>query len=240
MSTATSFQFIDAFPLCVADDSSTFYYYVRNLTLQQVMSFYWNTETFTITTSASASGTYPPTTGTYYSGTANGTLTLSPLGVTGDFTQDVFSGTTGTNGWLKTTSSFDYSLGQNSTQPRSRVCYASTFTAPYALYLNGDDSTKLNRTFFSFYFVIAKDSVNTGKFCVGYYYDIRFGFSGSGLTQYNIAYRPTSSGNDFNSGTFQINGVTFPYYCSTDLNPSSSGFTTSGGTMTVTSSNYTY
>lgn len=240
MSTATSFKSIGSFPLCPAGDSSTFYYYVRNLTLQQVMSFYWNTETFTITTSASASGTYPPTTGTYYSGTANGTLTLSPLGVTGDFTQDTFAGATGTAGWLKSTSGASYSLGQNSTQPKGRVCVPHPFTAPYALYLYGNDSTKLNRTFFTFDFSIAKDSVNAGKFCIGYSYNVGFGFSGVGLTQYNIFYQPTSSGNHFNSGTFQINGVTFPYYCSTDLPPSSSGFTTSGGTMTVTSSNYTY
>lgn len=204
------------------------------------MSFYWNTETFTITTSASVSGTYPPITGTYYSGTANGTLTLSPLGVTGDFTEDSFSGANGTLGWLKPTSSIYFSLGQNSTQPRDRVCIASGFSYPTALYLNGNDSTKFNRTGFSFYFIITKDSVNTGKFAIGYNYDVIFGFSAPGLLLYNIAYGKNSSSNDFNNGTFQINGITFPYYCSTDLPTSSSGFTTSGGTMTVTSSNYTY
>lgn len=241
MSTAAKFAALDVFPQCLRSSATagTFYQWTRNLTLAQVMAFYWNLETFTLTTSASVSGTYA---GKTYSGTANGTFTLSPLGVTGDWTADTFDQGSGpgTLGWTRAASGTTLSAGDSSTAPRARVCIQGTLdVAPLAISLN--DSRGSQYFSGSVYFVIATDSVNAGKYAIGSALFLYFPLTGSdsSVGTFLIYYISTSSGGGsypIANGTFTVGGFSFPYYSSTDL-PSA---TTSGGTLTATSSDYTY
>ncbi len=256
MSVAASFAALDVFPLCLKTSAAIdaafpgSFRWARNLTLAQVMSFYWNLETFALTTSASASGTFPGGGGgTAYSITANGTLTFSPLGATGDWTEDTFFGNfsvTGVTGWVRADSDGSIPLGRTSTKPRDRVCSVdySITVGPQAAYFIGEDSRGGTYASCDFQFIIATDSVNSGKYAVGYSFHAKFVSTPITPTFFYISYRHAGSGSPpssvFNTGSFTIGGVSFDYWCETDLPPTSTGFTTSGGTMVATSSDYTY
>lgn len=246
MSTATRFKFHQPFPVCIkttaeCDAISVAHDWVRNLTLTQVMAFFWNLETFTLTTAASVSATG-------YSGTANGTFTLSPLAVSGDWTEDFFGANNtppvSVNGWIEVDgTTAELAFGDVSTQPRERVCHQPLFKGAVALYLLGQDTRGSDYSYCYFDLIVARDSVNAGKYAIGHYMLADFPI-------FDVSGTPTPSGYHlgfstrltagFGSGTFTLGGITFPYHFGTTLPSGTPGYTATGGTVTATSSNYTY
>ena len=250
MSTATKFAFLGAFPICPAASAAIdavtpgYFTWARNLTLAQVMDFYWNVENFTLTTTGAVSGTWPAAGGHSYAGNAVGTMTLNPLGTTGDWKAQTFSGdydagSGGVTGWKKSNSGGSVPLAGGATAPRDRVCMFPYFY-PYCLRLFGQAPAPDYYTNCGFEFLVAEDSVNAGRYAIGYTVAVKFGVYD--LTAGGVVFSMTfssRSGGHLSSGTYAIGGVTFDYYFGTDLPAASAGFS-AAGTLSATSSNYTY
>lgn len=232
MSTASSFVSIGSFPFCVP--AYTFGDYVGGLTLAQVMAFFWNLETATFSFAATAQLTVTPP-GTVVNVSMTGDLVLSPLDTTGDLTAiDTFSNSGVTKDFWSSTVAYS----AVSKAPRDRVCNIvplwfifgtgglSSATAPYCemlfdVCIDPGDSTK----YAIMYNIFCNNNANAaGEFISLYFF-------------------PTASGsvNTLNTGTFTLAGITFPYACTCSRATSGSAVvTTTGGTLTCSSSNYSY
>lgn len=230
MSTATRFKYHRPFPDCLVSRDSTDTvgnapgYAIGNLSLASVMAFFWNLETFTFT----------------FVGTD------SRFGDTYDFgqTATVFppSASQATKGKFYAGSLFPAaatsvafaSLPQDPVVPKSRVCSASAgggfnfsnTTAPYDISID-------------FVFSVFEDSAFPGKYGIYYELEVLLSCTGTGGARQVYFQNPNggSGGTLLNSGTFTLGGISFPYE---SYHGSASGETATGGTMSATSSDYTY
>ncbi len=225
MSVADKFGFKQTFPFCEKDLSSYFsggvYDFVDNLTRAQVMAFYWNLETFTISTAGSA------TNGFTTSGIGN--VTLNPL------TSSSFDEGDSEGAWFgQVLGGVAFGSFPAIHTPRERVCNAYDPTHGLIGYLSGDEAAHpLDRTF-NVAFAISTDPGNAGKFRL--YYHFFFDYTdgaGPSLTYGNPAFifAPILA-----SGTFTLGGITMNWEV-TDAGTSSGH---SGLNMTASSSDYTY
>ena len=241
MSTAHKFAVMRTFPTCLpttGPSGNTIGFgaaaYVNGITLSQLMALYWNLETFTFTTSVSATKSSG---GHTYIGSGNATFTVNPLGVTGDLARlDTYSGNK--NAMMAGTS---YSAGQGVNAPAKRVCRANANPAlnPIINLLcsssSGSQYESLNLEF-----AAEIDSTNASKFAVRYGIYIVFPmiYSGSVLgAQIRYTHLTVIGGTLINSGSFTIGGISFPYKCYYDTGTPT---TSSGGTLTATSGSFTY
>lgn len=231
MSTATRFKYIRPFPFCVADQSAYFsggrFDYVGNLTLTQVMAFYWNLETFTITTTGFASSDNTTSCG--------GLIVLFPVSSSAPFDQGGAEGV-----WYgEVVAPTAFGSFSALTSPRERVCTPGSLDYAHGFFagLSGEDSGNIANNF-SLSFAISTDPDNTGKYRL--YYNLRIDYEddsppeGGPLIRF---YNPNEdSGTVLASGTFTIGGITMNWECS-DFGTSGSH---SGLGLSATSSDYTY
>jgi len=241
MTTAVGFTTIGHFPYCMGPSSrGTPYSYINGLTLSQAMQFYWNLETFTITTTGSASS-QPAPPGTIYTGTMNGSINVSPLAITGDLSgMDVYAQN---EGMAFPYSGSSISLGIQTKQPNQRVCYPS-FTAPfYPLWMEFFLSTYSSsfETDMQLTFAVEEDSTNSALYSIRYYFFIKYptrngaGFGDSVTFSSNSFSAPATLA----SGTFSISGITFPWYCGWSQ-AAPKIMIASGLSLSATSTSFTY
>ena len=232
MSTATPFRFKQAFPFCVEDISAalpSYFSYVANLTLAQVMEFAWNLEDFSITT--------------------NGEATLSGVTADGDdtFTLNPFSSSHVDKGKLQDGSMW---YGDSPTTetvwaswpaqrvPRERVCNPTQAIPGCLLSLVGNSTAGPATYALEFDFWIGIDPVNSGKFRLYYYFAVIANDTGSTgvFVQWTSRSLPGPVYVPWTSGTITIAGITLAWN-----SYNSASATTSGtGAMTASSSSYTY
>lgn len=222
MSTATAFVHPRLFPFCVTDisGSHTGDSYIDNLTADQVVPFAWNLETFTVTLSGSA------TKGAATVDTA-GTICSNPPSAT-NYDQGLGNGM-----WVPYTTKKVWANWPAAKAPNKRVC--NSVDGQICFFL-GELSTNPTTNFFDLTFYVGTDPVNSGKYRI-YYYNRIVQTVTSGTDTVQIAYGdPTLIGTTWNSGTYTLGGLTFSW-----KSRYTTGATPSGtGTMSVSSSNYTY
>lgn len=224
MSTAAPFVSIGSFPWCVTDlGSGGTANFIDNLTLDQVMAFYWNIETISFTTSG---------TSTASSATAGGTFTtaINPAS-SGFFTRGFVSG----GGWF-TVVSGNTALASFPAinQPMDRCCLAGGQNLVVDMGMdNGDGQSQM-----SLELLIGTDSGNVGKYRLYYFFIFDY-YKQVGSDTAEIRWcNPALSFGSFISiatGTFSISGLTFNYKCG-----KLTGTSSTGGTMTASSSSFTY
>ncbi len=224
MSTAAKFLFYNPLPWCPTSLSATLFDHVDNLTIDQVMAFYWNAETLQFSTVGTA---------TRFSATVNGTRTadINPIGST-FFTE----GSISAGGWYPSVAgNTAFASWPPINPPRSRVCQVTGSGSCVNLSMdNGDGNSGLSLSL-----LIGTDPVNTGQFRIYYFYYLDYwGFGGGGdnveLRFQNQA-QPTTGMTTISTGTFTVLGYTFNYR---SLKSPLASHT--GGTMSATSSSYTY
>lgn len=225
MSNATPFVSVRQFPFCVSDISSghSSDSYVDNLTLSQVMDFAWNVESVTFTMTGSATkGSLSVDTG--------GTISTNPPGATN------YDRGSGGGMWIPSASSNTaWASWGSAKEPRERVCES---VDGRVLGFSGNNSANPTTSFFGIDFYVGTDPVNSGKFRVYYYFAIVLS-DVDPPDSLQVSYNHPASGGlaeAWNSGTITIGGIGFDWESSYDT-----GATTSGsGTLSVSSSNYTY
>lgn len=236
VSTATAFKYHRPFPVCLEADTfwPSTYTWCRDLSLSQAMGFFWNTENFVLTTAASASGTYA---GTAYAISANGTFSLSPLGVTGDWsTGTKYNGSSTWMGLGGYPASGDYIK-----TPSQRVCgvYPATYQWESAVCAEVGAPFDALGSYWEIALIVAEDSANAGRYAVGIRFQLRFRQN----TSYHIFYANGSySGGNvvIATGTLTIGCASWPFYCITTLPAASTGFSVSGGSLSAVTTDFTY
>lgn len=232
MSTAQKFAFKQPFPSCLQPvESPNFVSYVGGLTLNQLMGFFWNLETYTLTTSFSGTMTKPNA--VPWNASMNGSITISPFATTGDWSSmDTFETTPSFSQFFTTTPGY----GAVSKQPRDRVCNntmgsfrcgtGSVIGKPAAL--------------LSFYPRI--DPNNNANYAILYdiFLDQRSDVHNSDSLSIQMSPNYNGSGRLVNNGTFAICGIDFPYYATSRNSAGTTIVTVSGGTLSSNSSQYTY
>lgn len=223
MSTAAAFNAFGPFPFCVADVSGnaalTTFDFVGNLSMSSVMAFYWNLESFSISSGGTASDGV---------NTVNATTTavLNPVTSSTPYTTGYSGGA-----WYDQASSVNLSSFAAIKVPRSRVC--NPLAVSEAFPDIGFIAMQATNNFFQIRFVVSQDPSNAGKFRL-YYELIHENISGAvELDFYNPA---NNSGAVLSSGTFSIDSITMNWEA-TDQGTSTSH---SGISFSATSSSYTY
>ena len=226
VSTATAFKYHRPFPFCVTDISGSEpagVSYVGNLTLTQVMAFGWNLKTLTISTSGSASRTT-------FTSDANSSFTLNPVagtlfteGYAGGMMVEPMAGHTAFASWPAPRT------------PRERVCY-NVADGSGMLYI----SLRIPPTTFDeatgfITFILGTDPSNAGKYRIYYNFDFRFVSDPLAYAQmmFNNISLP-SFYTAITSGTITISGISFNWFSAYY------GTSYTGGTMSATSSDFTY
>jgi len=241
---STTPSFIKAFrplPFCPGEPSGDVTFdVVRDLSLEQVMEFYWSVETAVFTLAGDAVNTVM---GTDYFVYGNGTITLTPAALTGDYTNmtawDWPDGGGPTPAWQiitdETLPVATADLPTESLAPQKRVCsdeYAYVATAG----VHVDDFLPTSA---DFQFLVRSDDLNPGRYAIEWNMAIVVGSNSAGSTNtgfvwHNAGYNPAPSlTNVLNSGTFTIANIDFDWACNDDNNAT-------GGDLDVTSSNFTY
>jgi len=229
MSLTTAFKFAEPFPFCVSDISGSpgSADYISNLTLTQVMDFYWNVESVTIDTVG---------TGTNGAASINATQAsvMSPPSST-YFTQ----GSIDNGGWFPTFNTDELFVDWPPiNEPYERVCYGTQasgidgYVVRWTMNL-GDGFNSLNISF-----ILSQDPSNPGNYRLYYLFIIDYwGFSGADSALLRWANPAVGAGpyTPITTGTFTVNGLTFNY-----ASYANSGTSTTGGTMSATSSAYSY
>lgn len=225
MSVATPFLHLGSFPFCVGDISGTIpatFDSIDNLTLADVMGFFWNLETLEFVTAGSASnGNTTDCTGVASIHPVTDNTPFDEGGASGCWYGEVTSGTA----WA----SFPAFR-----QPRERVCYASS--SQNIASLSGSYITGAFEATWSVSFRVGLDPVNSGKYVL--YYEFSFDFEDVGDGGPLIAFRnpANNSGAVLVSGTITVGGFTMNWEA-TDFGTSSSN---TGLDLSATSSYYTY
>lgn len=219
MSTATRFVSVGYFPYSLPSEVAqpgT----VSNLTLAQVMDFFWNLETFSLT----FTGTVTNGSGTYNFGQ---TATAFPPAGTVMDQGKFYQG--GPFPAASSVVSFA-SLPQAALQPWQRVCQTGTF---FGFRYNKSSAPGTN--FIDLSFEVATDLSNAGKYAIAYQLSALLNGSG-GLSGVFFQQPGGGSGGTLgNSGNMTIGGISFPwefYYDPPD--------TFTGGTLSATSTSFTY
>lgn len=232
MSTAQKFGFKQPFPLCleVVDSGSD---YVGGLTLAQIMALFWNLETFTLSTDATAH--MVSSLGPIWDVSAVGDIVFSPISTTGDWTpidtflnigvfKDFYAGTVG--------------YSQTSKAPINRVCNS---TIGWFTFGTGGSSSG-NTPFVDLILTQKIDPLDATKYAVEYDMFVANASTFHDGDSVTVGFTPSGGfGNVINTGVFTISGIDFPYVCSCDRSTGGSlTVTTTGGTLSATSSDYTY
>lgn len=229
MSTAAAFKYPRAFPFCVGNESGASYSFVRNLTLAEAMGFYWNLEdlafAFVGTVTETGNGTTSFT----------GNISFSPPTVSGDANNltlaDFFD-----SGMLVPTASSGIGSLPSPRKPRERVCLQNSANAVIACQFSGDQTThKIDQ--FGLSIAVFKDSINSGKYSLGYSFLMQAGQASRPVVAIkNPALSISNVYTRIGTGTFSISGKSFDYECWF-----TTGYTSfTGGTMSVTSTSFTY
>lgn len=241
MSVAQPFSTLFRFPSCVLPSDEIDpggLSFIRNLTINQVMDFWWNLETFQITTSAAVSGTWPPPGGVFYSGTGNGTMTFSPMAMGGDYAaMNLLS----INACAFFNTNPDLNLGQISTAPKSRVCANPGIIdqTPVLIEFFAQSSLGSDHPNAYLWFLVAEDSENPGMYAIGYDFLIIFQLTPDRIFQLSFANVQDAPADVFTSGTFEIAGLTFDWQAATNLPNTVPDFSATA-TMSASGSKYTY
>ncbi len=200
MSTATPFRFKQPFPFCIGSAASTGSDSVSNLTLAQVMPFFWNLETVTFTTTGTA------TTGFGVTTNCASTASLNPVTSSTPFTIG------GSEGCWYGNVSYPTALGSFPVfkTPIERVCAAIT-SSGFGEIANFQMDYSAVPNFAQFYmnFNIGNDPVNTGKYVLLYFFQFRFDHSAGAAIE--MANPNGASGTVLASGTLSIGGITLNY-----------------------------
>lgn len=227
MSVATPFKSLTVFPYDLAT-GRVYLDVVDNLTLAQVMAFYWNLETFSLT----FSGTLSRSGESYNFG--NNLYAFSPSSTF--FNEGKFY-----RGSLFPDESTSFvslgSLSSAAVAPRARVAAETNYWGlNFRKVDTGDDLSGDAEVFFS----IGHDLVNTGKYVVNYVFEITlsrwFDTLARSLRVYFLSPGVTVGGTVANTGTVTIGGIAFPWQCEYEGSPT----TISGGSMSATSTSFTY
>lgn len=229
MSTAAPFRYHRSFPFCVTDISgsvSVHATYVDNLTLTQVMAFAWNLETFTLSTTGTATvgadvayGDMSFTLQPIFSGEMENAESVDG----GMWFGDAFAG-------MATTSWPDI------LQPKERICRATTAVNGCLLDLYAYNTGTLHHQLEA-KFWIGTDPGNAGKFRL--YYEIGYDARdlGPGTTAIFWTNESAAPGGmtSITSGTITIAGITLNWYSN-----KTTGASHTGGTMSASSTSFTY
>lgn len=251
MSTATRFQHHRPFPFCPSVPVMGIYKYdtVYDLSLEAVMRFYWNLKSVTFTFAATATMIYdrPHEDPLYYYTHATGTIGIGPPQATGDFLNLVV--------WLASGAAIPYYESEShtfsdvpfsTTSPRERICGGSTVLSLRADYDWPTTAAPEFPTLFRSDFVVRSDPDRPGRFAIEYRLDALAGNYYLGGTPGRLGWsNPANISTSHppyivNTGSFTIGGVSFPYVCFGNAGSYPISFTYTGGTMSATSSDYTY
>lgn len=230
MSTATAFKYPGLFPFCaknIAANLGSAWDHIGNLTLAQVMAFYWNLEDFTLTTSGTAAN--GPTTD------CTGTIRLNPITSCSPFAQGYSEGP-----WYGSNpSAIAFTSFPAFRQPNQRVCEVPTSPLFPGLVGNiaGELSSGPNEATFDIAFYIGTDPSNAGKYRL--YYFLRIVYEG-----FDVEPGPTieftnparNTGAVLASGTFSLGSLTFNWEA-TDFG---TAVTASGQAITGSVTYFTY
>lgn len=235
MSTAAPFVYNRSFPFCASDIASSVSAdetYISNLTLDQVMGFFWNFETFTITTSGSVTKGANTV-------SADCDITLDPVGST----VRAYAAVLDYGDWFDAgapTSPTLFASFPRIRSPSARVCHTDGVNVSKGTMLSmrwSNDSTDLidNCSFVSFF--VGTDPSNPGKYRI--YYRFRFNFkAGSGATLREMEINNDNDGVGYTAitnGSISLAGISgFSWYSFY------SGDSYTGGTVSATSGSFTY
>ncbi len=233
MSTAAKFLSVGNFPFCVTDISGTIPTtpHVDNLTLDQLMAFYWSLETFSITTTGTA---------TVSGVTADGTVTFSINPLSSDKFDTAQGGSNFSSGFAWFGSTFGPSLFASCPAilpPRSRVCFSGSWTAGLLLDMEWTLSTDGQFSAF-FSFLIGTDPSNLGKYRIYYAFEVHKNKTNGPTADIVWWYKNTAPFGGLSAltnGTIAIGGYTLNWW-----SYKTTGSSSTGGGMTATSSSYTY
>jgi len=231
MSVATAFRFAEAFPFCVTDISGvvpSYFEYIDDLTLAQVMEFAWNLENVELTTNGDID---------YGGGVTidgNSVTQINPM------TSDRFAvGSQGGNMFFgDPLTAISLSSWPAIRQPNERVCQPSSVSINGALLdFYAVSSPDPNLAGCDFVLAVGTDPVNSGKYRLYYFISLKFTDEPSESTDLVFETRPPlGTGVAWDSGTITIAGFTIDWYSSY-----SPGGTPSGtGALTATSLSFTY
>lgn len=230
MSSSSRFVSVGHFPWCLSSVAAGDGV-VSNLTLAQVMEFWWNLETFTLT----FTGTLTDRSGmlTYDFGQ---TLTAFPPSSTANETA-LTEGKFYQASLFPAASSFVAlaSLPQSPVAPRDRVCSAD---ALFGLYFREPISAN---KWVELFFRVFTDATNSGKYAIQYEIDVNFAKNDGGRHVGCVFLQPGVWGAGTppdNTGSMTIGGISFPweFYVAHSDGPD----TFTGGTLSATSTSFTY
>ena len=230
MSTATKFVSLGNFPFCPLTSSIS-----NPITLSQAMEFYWNLETFSLSFSGTLTNSY----GTF--DFSQSTTAFPPSASFMNQGRFYVGGPFPSNPTVVSLSS----LPSNPKQPRERVCYPQEdpngYTPIYTYYPFGfrySKSGSVGDNFVDVSFWIFNDTVDPTKWFVAFH--LQTIFTSSVLLNYMQAFftnfdDPTIT-SPWQTGTITIGGLSFAWKSA--YGPSITSAT--GGTMSATSTNFTY
>lgn len=244
MSVTTPFATLSPFPFCPADISASLPLHLGvpvlhndNLSLEDVMTFAWNLETFTTTTTGSL--TAPK------SNNGDIVFTLSPVASSRMSKGQLFDSGMWYGDYMAALTVFASWPSMRS--PRNRVCYSDGTFLPgspvtgclFSAYFEGPVVGVAPNTFKAiseYYFWVGTDPSNVGRYRLYYYFNIESldTFDSSA----NIVWRTRSTVGGMTvitSGTITIGGQSLNYW---SFKPT--GGSSTGGTMSATSGSFTY
>lgn len=229
MSTATAFKFFNPFPLCPQDISGTVpasSLHVDNLSLADAMAFYWNLESLTLTLVGTTTLVAPP--GFF---DCAGRFTLSPIASS---VCDSASNSADCAWYGPSFSTVPFASFPDITQPMERVCDPATDGRLLAIQVI--DSVA-NEAIFIIQFWLGTDPVNSGKYRIYYRFVIERQKGARGGIDWRTDPTPPFTYSALTSGVVTIGGLSMTYYSSYR---SSGGQIATGGTMSASSSSFTY
>ncbi len=243
MSVATAFKHHRAFPFCPPLPTGTFTFdIVDNLTLAEVMAFYWKLEGAAFTFAATGD-VFNGSTHTYSA--ATGTVGIGPPQRTGNFANLDSWHYAGAIARPAAGTAFS-DLPATTTAPRDRVCAGSLILDAAHSYTGDASAVGFPHTF-RMEFWVKRSGTFANRYAIEYRFLIAAGNFYSGGTYACIAWINTSYGSAasstllyINSGFFTLGGILFPWGCYGNSYTSPLSVTYTGGTMTCTSTNYSF
>lgn len=227
MSNTPSFVAVDFFPFCPGNINAIVgnIAFIPNISLATAMSLAWNLENFTIARTGTATRGAATADGT-------GTFTLNPV-------SDTITNTTGGGAgmWFPTTGfNTAWASWPAIKQPYQRVCYQPTDPGQLATFSYETPIISGNGMFAGIAFYIGNDPVNTGMYQFHYQFYFNSSASSGGNTAaiYFADAHTGVDGTQITTGNIAISGLNLAWVSGYD------GTSYTGGTMSATSSNYTY
>ena len=230
MSTAAAFRFPRLFPFCPANPSGS---YVGSLTLSQAMAFWWNLEYAEIFTTGTAL-TIVDTSSNVHSVGASGSVGLVPPQPTDDWSSATAYLSAGGSA-----QSAPSTFGSAARAPRNRMCYTITTAVSVQMSDNSGGSGGLKNILLTF--GVCLDPLNAGYYAIEYLVFMQARSTPISGVSAEILISDTNPGsNVFGSGNFTLGGISFPYYTSWGFSGTASTVNTFGGSVSGSSSFFTY